>query len=148
MDNRPNLYILSDNMIAYAALKGFNAQSCDIESEDVYRLINMNNYVYSQFISGLSLEKLNISLTTSYSVFYRFKLKNSPFEFKWEIFIDEDEENGFYCALHIYNDSIKEKSIHGNVNSIMGVIANILFEPNNSFSESEYATPFYEEKYA
>lgn len=150
MNIRPNLYILSDNQIASIALKKFQNECSEIEtSEELMGLMDINNYIYSS-ISGLPLEKFFISLTSSKSIFYRFKIKNSSYEIKWEVFSDTDELDGFYCALHIYNNGIKEKSVHGSVDYIYEVINNTLFKTEEIYSviADEYTTPFYQAEYA
>lgn len=139
MINRPNLYILSENRIASDALKKFESECNDLEESYIFdKLTNINNYIYSS-ISGLPLDRFFISLTSSHSIFYRFKTISSPYEIKWELFLDEDGDEDFYCALHIYNNSVKEKSIHGTIDVIYDVIINTLFSQSYSFANEEIA---------
>jgi hypothetical protein len=102
------LYLYLNNPIAEKAFLSFN--------KSVYagNIKGLNSYIFS-LIGEYEFEKIFVSITSSNSIFYRFKLEESSYEFKWEIFYDfnQDPDSDVESILHIYKDNIKIKSTFG-----------------------------------
>jgi len=123
-----NLYLYSSNEVASNAIRGFYVESGKVlkgELAESYKAFN--NEIFS-LLSWLPLEKLYISVTSSDSLFYRFKLKDSPFEFMWEAFLDYDGEGNKGSTLQIYKNDIKQKPTFGDTDYIYSVINDIAFQ--------------------
>jgi hypothetical protein len=123
-----NLFIGSNNEIASKAIRNFYIESERIlDSEIAESYGNINNEVFS-LLSWLPLEKLYISITTSDSIFYRFKISNSPFEFMWEAFLDYDGEGNKGSTLQIYKNAIKQKATFGDIDYIYNTVNDFAFQ--------------------
>jgi hypothetical protein len=114
------------------ALKHFNLEIKKLDNSDLADRMSINNAEVISLISLFDPEKLYISITSSDSVFYRFKLYDSPFEFKWNVFVNANEEEN--STLIIYKNSIKQNSYYGSVYELYDAINNVLNEaPEYSF---------------
>jgi hypothetical protein len=124
--------LFSSNEIADSALQKFYSDS-RLFSDDslIGQYLSVNTEVFS-LISGLPLEKLFISVTSSESIFYRFKLFGWVYEFMWEVFLDYDGDKNIGSTLQIYNDSTKVKSTYGSISYIYDSVIDISF--NNPYN--------------
>jgi len=142
------------NKVSETAINEFDAHiKKRLAEEDFVKTKTINNSVMS-LISGFDFEKLYISYTTSHSIFYRFRATNNPsYEFKWEVFIDEDEDCDFEAILHIYKDSIDTKSTFGSIDYTFNTITETLFANETSETDGfvffdEYQADAYTLEYA
>jgi hypothetical protein len=148
------LYLYPSYQVASDALSKVYTKISDYKNRDLLPTLQFkNNFVFS-YISNLSLEYVYVDFTTSDSIFYRFKLTNSAYEIKWEVFLDSDDEADVESTLHVYKYSTKEKSTYGPLYYIYEVITEVLFKEKNINVEyssqfiGEGNTDFYAHEYA
>jgi len=128
-----SLFLLSENMVASNAISAFDLQFPKrIKGRDYQSYSDYNAQIFS-LLSWLPLEDLYISITSSESIFYRFKLKDIDFDFMWEAFLDYDGEGNKGSTLQIYKGDNKYKSITGDVDAIYGIINEVAFPVTQNY---------------
>lgn len=113
----------------------------NLDSQSLTKKIFSKNNEILFLISALNLDSLFISLTSSNSILYRFKFFDSRYEFKWEVFIDEEnnDDNEIQSILHIYQHQKKIKSTYGSIEFIYEVINSTLYDKKlSSFIIEDY----------
>lgn len=130
-----NLY--TENKVVKNAILDFDTNVIKrVDINAFYKLKVLNNKILS-LISELNFEKIFISYISSGSIFYRFKLIDSVYEFKWEIFTDEDGDCDFDSILHIYKNDVNTESTFGMIDYTFKIISDILFG-NESYNTDNF----------
>lgn len=134
-----DLFIYSNNKVASDALFIFNEESELIEDVSIRKSLKGINSEAFSFLSGLLLEKLFISATSSNSLFYRFKMSNIDYDFMMEVFLDFDGNGNVGATLQVYKNSSKLKSFSGTTDNIYNAVINTAFENDTEpVDESEF----------
>ena len=138
------IYLYPNSKIAKSALNSFNTEIGfynEFYNGLISEIKSLNNDVF-RLISDLPLDKLFISLTTSNSIFYRFTLLNSTYEFKLEVFFDynENEESDIQSTLHIYHNGVKEKAVYGSLEYLYNIITETYGKFEYSYTPLEIYT--------
>lgn len=126
------------------AIKDFLTVVNNIGSQYLTNKIRSKNNEILFLISALNLDSLFISLTNSNSILYRFKFIDTKYEFKWEVFLDDEDDCAIQSILHIYQDQKKVKSTYGSIQYIYELInATVYDESLNSFIIENYSPEIY-----
>lgn len=136
------LYLYPQNSVAQAALDAFVSVCGKIYSPvDSVDIIGLNNELF-QLISSLNLERLHITLTQSDSIYYKFKTKDSEFEFRWEIFHDYvlGDVDDIQSTLHVYKSGAKTGSFLGSTYETLEVILSTLKKSEKGYIEPSEST--------
>jgi hypothetical protein len=133
-----DLFLLSGNRVAANAIDRFVLQCDKINNSEQRRLFSELNTQIFNLLTWLSLDDLSISITSSESIFYRFKVSDSDFDFMWEAFLDYDGEGNFGSTLQVYKNDVKYKSTFGEVDYIYETVNEIAFQGEENMHPFEF----------
>jgi hypothetical protein len=121
-----DLYLYPTNKVSLNALNSFDKKVMSFSDKNLVEKIRSYNNEIFNLISEFDLDYLFVSYTSSDSLFYRFKVFNSSFEFKWNIFINNDKEEN--STLIIYKNSNKKHSYYGSISELYTTVNDTLNE--------------------
>jgi hypothetical protein len=129
----PDIYAFPTNEKARASLNSFISRANELfEGADLCNILGLNSEIFSH-LSEFDLEKIFVSITTSDSLFYRFKIKGNPYEFKLELSFEQSNEPNIESILHIYKNGIKDKSTFGSLYYTLDVIYSLISPEDSTF---------------